>query len=285
MEKIRVLVLGSTGMLGHVLFFYLKKNNQFDVFDVSFRKPLHPNSILCDVTNVKDLEKIVLNRNPKIIINCIGVLLKVANKNKANTIFLNAYFPHKLSEIAKKIDAKLIHISTDCIFDGEKGFYSEYDIPNPIDLYGRSKLLGEITYDNHLTLRTSIIGPEIKNKGHGLFHWFMLQKSLIQGFSNVYWGGVTTIQLAKVIEKSINLKLKGLFHVTNGTRISKYDLLQLLNLNFKSEKLDIIKYGDKVSDKSLTSKFNFFDDLILSYDDMVIEMKKFIEENKNYYKY
>ena len=84
-------------MLGHVLFFYLKKNNQFDVFDISFRKPLHPESILCDVTNVKDLEKIVLNRNPKIIINCIGVLLKVANKNKANTIFLNAYFPHKLS--------------------------------------------------------------------------------------------------------------------------------------------------------------------------------------------
>ena len=272
-------------MLGHVLYFHLKKNILFDVYDVSFRKPLHPNSILCDATKDKDLEKIILNKNPRIIINCIGVLLKQANKSQANTIFLNAYFPHKLSEIAKKIDARLIHISTDCVFDGKKGFYSEYDIPNPVDLYGRSKLLGEINYDNHLTLRTSIIGPEIKTDGHGLFHWFMLQKSLIQGFSNVYWGGVTTIQLAKVIEKSIDLELKGLLHVTNGTRISKYDLLQLLNLNFKSKKLDIIKYEEKVSDKSLISNFNFFDDLILSYDDMIFEMKKFIEQNKNYYKY
>jgi len=272
-------------MLGHVLFLYLKKNNKLDVFDVSFRKPLHPSSILCDVTKDKDLEKIILNKNPSIIINCIGVLLKQANKSRVNTIFLNAYFPHKLSEIANKIDAKLIQISTDCVFDGKKGFYSEFDIPNPIDLYGRSKLLGEITYYNHLTLRTSIIGPEIKTNGQGLFHWFMHQKSLIQGFSNVYWGGVTTIQLAKVIEKSIDLDLKGLFHVTNGTRISKYDLLLILNLNFKSKKLDIIKYEDQVSDKSLISNFNFFDDLILSYDDMIIEMKKFIEENKNYYKY
>ena len=272
-------------MLGHVLFFHLKESNRFDIFDVSFRKPLNPNSILCDVTKDKDLEKIILNKNPRIITNWIGVLLKQANKSQANTIFLNAYFPHKLSEIAKKIDARLIHISTDCVFDGEKGFYSEYDIPNPVDLYGRSKLLGEITYDNHLTLRTSIIGPEIKTDGNGLFHWFMLQKSIIQGFSNVYWGGVTTIQLAKVIEKSIDLELKGLFHVTNGTRISKYDLLQLLNLNFKSKKLDIIEYVDKVSDKSLISNFNFFDDLILSYDDMIIEMKKFIEKNKYYYRY
>ena len=272
-------------MLGHVLFYQLKKNNFFEVFDISFRKQLQPNSILCDVTDIKKLEKIIIYKEPKIIINCIGILLNQADKNKANTIFLNAYFPHKLSEIAKKINAKLIHISTDCVFDGKKGFYSEDDTPNPKDLYGKTKALGEISYHHHLTLRTSIIGPEIKLDGHGLFHWVMQQKSTINGFSNVYWGGVTTIELAKVIEKSIDLNLRGLVHVTNGIRISKYELVLLINKYFKDEKLDIINHETKASDKSLISKFKYFEDSIPSYEDMITEMKKYVTENKKYLNY
>ena len=285
MEKIKILVLGSTGMLGHVICSYLTKNKSFDIYDISFRKSLNPNTILCDVTKVEKLESIIFSTRPNFIVNCIGVLINEANKNPSNTIFLNAYFPHKLSEISKKINARLIHISSDCVFDGKKGFYNEDDIPSPKDLYGKTKALGEITYNDNLTLRTSIIGPELKKNGQGLFHWVMQQKKVIQGFSNVYWGGVTTLQLAKVIEKSIFLNLKGLILITNGSRISKFKLLQLINKYFKDEQLNILKHNVEGSDKSLVSKFNYFGDLILSYEGMIIEMKKYIQENKNHFNY
>ena len=272
-------------MLGHVLYNTLINNNKFELIDLSYRKKLHDNTILCDVSQIDELEKIIYKESPKIIINCIGVLLKEADKLKSNTIFINAYLPHKLSEFANKINAKLIQISTDCVFDGKRGCYSETDLPNPIDIYGKSKAVGEVTFDKHLTLRTSIIGAEIKENGQGLFHWFLNQKNTVKGYSNVYWGGVTTIQLGRVIEKSIELELQGLVHVTNGIRISKYDLLKHLNNYFNDNKLEIIKFETKSSDKSLVSKYNYFDNLITDYEKMILEMKEYIMENKNYYNY
>lgn len=272
-------------MLGHVLYNRLTKNNNFEVIDISYRKLLHPKTILCDVTQIEELKKIIIKERPKIIVNCIGILLKAADKFRSNTIFLNAYLPHKLAEFAKKINAKLIHISTDCVFDGRKGYYTEDDLPNPKDLYGKSKMLGEITYNGHLTLRTSIIGPELKENGHGLFHWLMQQKNKINGFSNVYWGGITTVQLAKIIEKSIDLKLEGLVHVTNGIKISKYEVLKHLNNHFRIKKIEIIKFNSKASDRSLVSKFNYFDNLLPDYEEMIIEMKEYMIENKKLYNY
>lgn len=271
-------------MLGHVIYNTLIKNN-FELIDISYKRKLHDNTILCDVTRIEELEKIILKESPNIIINCIGVLLKEADKLRSNTIFINAYLPHKLSEFADKINAKLIQISTDCVFDGKRGYYSENDLPNPIDLYGKSKALGEVTYNKHLTIRTSIIGPEIKENGQGLFHWFLNQKNGLKGYSNVYWGGVTTIQLGKVIEKSIELELEGLIHVTNGIKISKYDLLKHLNNYFKDNRLEIIEFKTKSSDKSLISRYNYFDDLISDYEKMILEMKEFMIENKKYYSY
>ena len=225
-------------MLGHMLYLQLKKNKDFEVLDLSYRKKLHPNTILCDVTEDKEIKKIILKLRPNIIINCIGVLLKSAHLNKPRTIYLNAYFPHRLTEFSEKVNARIIHISTDCVFDGKNGLYSEEDIPNPIDLYGKTKSLGEIIENKNLTLRTSIIGPEIKFNGEGLFHWLMKQNSTIKGYTNVFWGGVTTLHLSRVIEKSIILDLKGLIHVTNGKKISKYDLINLINKHFKSESLN-----------------------------------------------
>jgi dTDP-4-dehydrorhamnose reductase len=286
MEKVglkKALILGSSGMLGHVLFNILKKSKKFELFDISYRNKLNSNTIICDVTKTIELEKIIHGIKPNIIINCVGVLLNRSEINPANTILINSYLPHFLKNICKGINCKIIQISTDCIFSGSKGQYDENDIPDAIDLYGRSKMLGEIINKNDLTIRTSIIGPELKKEGAGLFEWFKRQRGDINGFSNVYWGGVTTIVLAKKILNCIIENKTGLYHLTNGSKISKYSLLCLISEFFPSKNLKIKEKEVKWSDKSLKSTKKDFNRDVPSYREMIEEMKNFIEINKNDY--
>ncbi len=286
MEKValkKVLILGSTGMLGHVLFNILEKSKKFELFDISYRNKLNSNTIICDVTRIRKLKKIIDSIKPDIIINCIGILLNRSEINPANTIFINSYLPNFLKNICDGINCKIIQISTDCIFSGSKGEYNENDIPDAFDLYGRSKILGEIINKNDLTIRTSIIGPELKKEGSGLFNWFISQQDDINGFSNVYWGGVTTIILAKKILICIIENKTGLLHLTNGSKISKYSLLCLMAEFFPNKNLKIKEIKVKRSDKSLKSIKKDFNHDVLSYREMIEEMKKYIEINKNDY--
>jgi len=270
MEKIetKILILGSTGMLGHVVYKYFAQQDQYELYDLVYRNKLRDESIVCDITNVLQLKKTISSIKPDVIINCIGILIKGSKVNPANAIFINSYFPHLLVEIADTIQAKIIHISTDCVFSGNKGSYTERDFCDADDTYGRSKALGEIFSDKHLTLRTSIIGPEIKTVGEGLFHWFMNQNGKINGFTNAYWGGVTTLQLAKSIELALDQKLTGLHQVTNGERISKYELIKLFKDIWQRNLLTIIAYPGKAVDKSLVQS-STFDYNIPSYTEML----------------
>jgi len=286
MEKVvlkKALILGSTGMLGHILFNILEKSKKFELFDISYRNKLNSNTIICDVTETRELEKIIYKIKPDIIINCVGILLNRSEINSANTIFINSYLPHFLKNICEGINCKTIQISTDCIFSGSRGEYNENDIPDAFDLYGRSKMLGEIINKNDLTIRTSIIGPELKKEGTGLFNWFTSQRGDINGFSNVYWGGVTTIVLAKKILTCIIENKTGLYHLTNGNKISKYSLLCLMAEFFPIKNLKIKEIKFKRSDKSLKSIKKDFNHDVLSYREMIEEMKKYIEINKNDY--
>ena len=138
-----------------------------------------------------------------------------------------------MKRLADVVGAKLIHISTDCVFSGRQGMYADNDFRDADDIYGRSKALGEIFSDKDLTIRTSIIGPELKRYGEGLFHWFMSQRERVNGYTKVFWSGVTTLELAKAIEYSLDNDVTGLFQLSNGVRISKYDLLVLFNEIFK----------------------------------------------------
>ena len=270
MEKIKtkILILGSTGMLGHVVYKYFAQQDQYELYDLVYRNKLRDESIVCDITNVLQLKKTISSIKPDVIINCIGILIKGSKVNPANAIFINSYFPHLLVEIADTIQAKIIHISTDCVFSGNKGNYTERDFCDADDTYGRSKALGEILSDKHLTLRTSIIGPEIKATGEGLFHWFMNQSGTINGFTDAYWGGVTTLQLAKSIELALEQKLTGLHQVTNGERISKYELMKLFKDIWQRNLLTIIAYPGKAVDKSLVQS-STFDYHIPSYTEML----------------
>tara|TARA_B100000780_G_C21119425_1_gene453303 strand:- start:818 stop:1663 length:846 start_codon:yes stop_codon:yes gene_type:complete len=278
LEKInkKILVLGGAGMLGHVLLKKLNENKVFEIYDITRNKKNRPNNFECDVTNFDSLFKIIKNVNPNYIINCIGILIKGSLEDPSNAILVNAVLPHKLVRFSRNVKAKLIHISTDCVFDGYKGSYSESDNKTAQDTYGLSKSLGEIK-DKNLTLRTSIIGPELKDNGEGLFSWFINQKGEVNGFTESIWGGVTTLVLADIIIKSINENHTGLIHITNGKPISKYDLLNLIKDKFELNKINLKRVCGKKVDKSLKTKFSYFQ--IPAYEEMILDMKNFIKNN------
>lgn len=279
----KVLILGSTGMLGHQLFYNLINDKSLEVYDLSFRNKLRPETIICDVTDFEKLAEVIQKINPNVIVNCIGILIKGANDNPKNAILLNSYFPHWLADQADQINAKLIHISTDCVFSGSKGSYSENDFRDADDVYGRSKALGEVNSDKHLTIRTSIIGPELKENGEGLFHWFMNQKGDINGFTKSIWGGVTTIECAKAINHTIHSKIAGIINLTNGYGISKYELLMLFVNYFNKENIKIKAVDGKIVDKSLITKRPELEFSVKSYDQMLLEMSKWVKSNMHLY--
>lgn len=279
--KQKILVIGATGMAGHMIYLYLNQTKKYELYNITYRTALTQDSILLDVSNRDKLETAIDQINPDIIINCVGVLIKGSLKHPENAVFLNAYFPHLLKSVCDKIGAKLIHISTDCVFSGKKGHYNETDFCDADDIYGRSKALGEIINETDLTIRTSIIGPELKSQGEGLFHWFMHQKGTINGFKTAIWGGVTTLELAKAIDKAIDQNKTGLVQLSNGIAISKYDLLCLFKKIWKNDVMIIPVDGNGI-DKSI-AKSNKFDYDVPGYNEMLREQKRWMDINKSIY--
>jgi len=190
--------------------------------------------------------------------------------------------PHQLKKISKNISAKLIHISTDCVFSGDTGGYIETDVKDGKGVYSQTKGLGEIEDDVNLTLRTSIIGPELKGNGEGLFHWFMKKSDSISGFTKAIWSGVTTLELAKAIKWSIDNDITGLYHVTNNSSISKYELLKLFQKHVKKD-VDIIPVNGKNVNKSFIDTRLLRKYRIPSYEQMVIDIASLIFKNKLLY--
>ena len=278
----RVLVLGSTGMVGHLLCKYLISDSDFILFDIARSYKFRDKTNIFDVKNEEDFCEYIKIIKPDYIINCIGVLIRESNMSIENAIYINSYFPNMLRKFASQINSKLIHISTDCVFSGKKGNYIESDFRDGNGTYAHTKILGEIQDTTNLTLRTSVIGPEIKDSGEGLFGWFMRQEGTIFGFKKVIWSGVTTLELAKIIKLSIDNKLTGLHHVTNNSSISKYELLKLFKKHTKKN-IEIKPSNEKSLDKSLIDTRLLLGYKIPSYDDMISEMITFIKTNKSMY--
>lgn len=278
----KILLFGATGMAGHVVYTYLQSLKKYEIQNVVYRQKLNPNSIVVDVTNKEAVSSVIQQYQPDFIINCIGVLIKGSQNHPDNAIYINAYFPHLLQRLGDEVGAKLIHISTDCVFSGKKGNYTEMDFKDADDVYGRSKALGEIHNNKDITIRTSIIGPELKKEGEGLFHWFMQQEKEVNGFANAIWGGVTTMQLAKAIDFVIEKQVTGLVHLSNGEPISKYDLLRLFRENFKQDIL-INPYQGKEVDKSI-AKSSLLHYEVPSYSQMITEMHQWMQAHEDFYK-
>ena len=277
----KVLLFGATGMAGHVVYYYLQSTGKYDISNVVYRTPLTEDSIIVDVTNRDAVADVVHRVHPEIIINCVGILIKGSREHPDNAILINAYFPHLLKRLSDEVGAKLIHISTDCVFSGKKGNYTEDDFRDADDVYGRSKALGEIINDKDLTIRTSIIGPELKENGEGLFHWFMHQCGEINGFRTAIWGGVTTLELAKAIDFSLDNGIVGLIHLSNGVGISKFDLLNLFKEIWGKDTVIKPSDGNEV-DKSIEKSLRL-DYEVPSYRQMLVEQFEMMKSYSNLY--
>lgn len=234
MNRKKILVLGINGLLGHRVFINLSKNKKFNVIGTVRGKARH-NIFLnkkviknFNIRNLFGLNKKIKKINPDFIINCIGITNKKTGRTNKNQIVLtNSILPHYLDNLSVILKYKLIHISTDCVFQGKKNFYSEKDTCDVQDLYGLSKYLGEIRNTKNLTIRTSIIGHELSEK-NGLLEWF-LSKKKVKGFSKVIYSGLTTNELSNILESCISkYRMKGLYQVSSNP-ISKFELLKLIN--------------------------------------------------------
>lgn len=257
----KILILGGTGMLGHRLWLNLSQvhetyvtlrgdTSQFPDIPEFPRKYILPHVDALIPDQVRD---VIDSIQPQSVINCIGLIKQnpLAN-DPLSSISINALFPHQVSLVCRKAGIRMIHISTDCVFSGKKGRYVESDPSDADDLYGRTKFLGEVTYPHTITLRTSIIGRELKTR-FGLIEWFLAQEGVIHGYKKAIYTGFTTDELSRVILNYVipHTDLSGLYHVSSDS-ILKYDLLMLVKDSFGKE-VTILPDENFVSDRSLDS--------------------------------
>ena len=265
----KILVLGSTGMLGHVVADVLEKADKYEVI----RANRHPakGEVFFD-----GKPSIVEQIKPDFIVNCVGVLVNASERNPELAKWINADLPHALASKAQKYGGRLVHVSTDCVFDGKKGNYLEDDPSDAENVYGKTKALGEVLSPDHVTIRTSIVGPELKKNGTGLLHWFLTQKGPIQGYTNVFWNGVTTTQLAEFIKMVMYSKQDGLIHLASDT-VSKKILLNMMSGVWKKS-ISIIDDGAIHSDRTLSPTFH-----ARPIELQLQELHKYMVQNKERY--
>ena len=257
----KILIVGAAGMLGYTLLHALAAFNAHEIHGTIRAKAQGPLSLLAGVTlhehidvhNLDCIRGVAVEVLPDVIINCVGIIKQLdTSKSHLATISLNALLPHQLADIASSVGAKLIHFSTDCVFSGLRGNYSDNDVHDATDLYGKSKSLGEVAYTPHLTLRTSIIGHELASQ-HSLVDWFLSQRDTVRGFSKAIFSGLPTIEVARVLQEFVlpHPALTGVYNL-GVAPIDKNSLLLLIKDQYGSP-ARITPYADFVIDRSLDS--------------------------------
>lgn len=278
----KILVLGASGIAGHIIALYFKERS-YDVTGFTRRPIPYCKNIIGDAMKPEDVKIAIFSDNFDVVINAIGVLNQNAEDHKSMAVMLNGYLPHFIADTLRESKTKLIHMSTDCVFAGNTGPYYEDSFPDGMIFYDRSKAIGEVNDDKNLTFRNSIIGPDINEKGIGLFNWFMKQEDSINGFTGAIWTGVTTLTLAKAMEEAVKQNLTGLYNLVNNESISKFDLCILFNKYFRNGRI-IINPSDKLQlDKSLRHRRTDFSFVVPSYEQQIKEMADWVNTHKEFY--
>jgi dTDP-4-dehydrorhamnose reductase len=281
-SKTRVLVLGSTGMIGHMIYSYLCIESTLEVFDTSRRK-LTDKTYVCDLLNFDSLIKILKDLKPSWIINASGILIEESEKDPQRSKLINGILPKKLAEYCKNLDTRIIQLSTDCVFSGENSPYTEKSKKNSKLIYGKTKSMGELNDNKNVTLRTSTIGPDLFNDGTELFHWFFLNES-VKGYTKSIWNGITTLELAKRVRIFMQSECFGLYHISNHYPISKYELLKLINKIFGARK-DIDPVDGVITSKVLQTNLpKIYKDINYEnqFEELLLFMKNDSEFKKHY---
>ena len=278
----RFLILGCNGMAGHMISLYLKEEGH-DVLGLAREKSEFVNTVVGDAMDVSFIKELVGVNKFDSIINCIGLLNQFADNNKSGAVFLNSFLPHYLAQLTEGTNTQIIHMSTDCVFSGKRGQYTESDFRDGSSFYDRSKALGELEDEKNITLRNSIVGPDIKKNGIGLLNWFMQQQGSVTGYIGALWTGQTTLQLAKTMEAAAKEKAHGLFNTVPDKCISKCELLKLFNKYMRNNEIQIVPVDKCAADKSLKRTRFEFGYAIPDYEQMVAELAEWMKVHKALY--
>lgn len=278
----KVLVLGASGMAGHIISLYFQEQGH-DVTGFTRRPISFCKNLIGDAMNPADIKSAILSDDFDVVINAIGVLNQNAEDHKSMAVMLNGYLPHFIADTLRNSKTKLIHMSTDCVFAGNTGPYYEDSFPDGKIFYDRSKSIGEVNDDKNLTFRNSIVGPDCNEKGIGLFNWFMKQEGPINGFTGAIWTGVTTLTLAKAMEQALKENLTGLYNLVNNESINKFDLCGLFNKYFRNGGVRINPSDTLQLDKSLRHRRTDFSFVVPSYEQQIKEMADWVNSHKEFY--
>lgn len=278
----KLLVIGASGMAGHLITTYFREKN-YEVATLSSTHPFDQNTALINVCHIDTLEKYLKAHQFDIIINCAGILVKASEQNKTAAILVNSHLPHFLEQFYINTSTRLIHLSTDCVFSGQNGPYTETSPYDGTLFYDRTKALGELNNAKDLTFRMSIIGPDLFPSGVGLLNWFLQQKGIVYGYTNVYWNGITTLELAKAIEQAIKQNLTGLYHLVPQDTISKHDLLMLFKKTFNVNHINILQKEVTPINKTLINTRTDFNYLVPSYSTMLEDLSLWISQHPSLY--
>lgn len=281
----KILVLGASGMLGHIVLRKLSHLYQVwgtmrstkemhPVFPLKYQKKIITN---VDALQIHTVRNVILDLKPYVVINCIGIIKQLKEaQDTALSIRINSLFPLQLEKICSENAVRMIHYSTDCVFDGMKGNYIENDNANATDIYGRAKFLGEIRdSQNVLTLRTSIIGHELKSR-FSLLEWFLAQEKIVKGFTNAIYTGLTTIEISKIISEKVipNTELHGTYQLASAP-INKCQLLNLVkeiyNKNIEIQPDDSFFCDRSMLGKKFATRTNYQSP---SWRTLITEMQK-----------
>lgn len=275
-------ICGCNGMAGHTISLYLQEQGH-EVYGFDLRESKYIKSFAGNAFDTETIAKVITDGHYDSVINCIGVLNQFAENNHALAAFLNGYFPHFLAKTTEGTDTQVIHMSTDCVFSGKKGSYTEEDFRDGETFYDRSKALGELDDDKNITLRNSIVGPDINPNGIGLLNWFLHQEGQINGYTMAIWTGQTTLQLAKTMEQAAKEKAHGLYNTVPTHGISKYELCKLFNHYFRNDSIIINPVEGVNADKSLKRTKYEFSYQIPDYEVMVTELAEWVKKHKDMY--
>lgn len=245
----RFLILGAAGMAGHLISLYLKERGH-EVTGFARRDlPFLDFQVEGDVTDMTRLRPVVRD-GYDVVINCVGVLNEAAETNP-DAVWLNGELPHVLAEMTADLPTRVFHMSTDCVFAGNTGPYTEDSKPDGQSVYDRTKAAGELNDGKNLTFRNSIVGPDTNPAGIGLLNWFMRQPGPVKGFTGAIWTGLTTLELAKAMEQEADEDAHGLVNMVPEDSINKYELLKLFNEELRGGKIEIVPDTELQLDKTL----------------------------------
>lgn len=277
----RFLVLGAAGMAGHLISLYMREQGH-DVTGFARRDlPFLEFQVKGDVTDMTVLEPVVRD-GYDVVVNCVGVLNKAAETNP-NAAWLNGELPHVLAGVTADLPTRVFHMSTDCVFAGNTGPYTEVSNPDGESAYDRTKAAGELNDGKNLTFRNSIVGPDMNPNGIGLLNWFMQQSGPVKGFTGAIWTGLTTLELAKAMEHEAAGDARGLVNMVPEDSINKYELLQLFNRELRGGSVEIVPDAGLQLDKTLV-RTNFEPTYRpKSYPEQIREMAGWVRAHKELY--